>query len=235
MAGTATTEQVSTADGVMDAHLVVPEVRSGAGVLVLQEIFGVNDYVKQAARRLADLGYVALAPDLYWRTDPGLALDHDEASMGQAMAASRKLDRTTAVADAVAALDHLRGLPGVTGKVGVLGFCLGGALAYGVAVEDAPDAAVCYYGSGIADALDAAPRITCPVLFQFGGADQFIPREQIDRVAELAAAREGMDCHIHEGAGHAFDNPAPMFHHPAAAAAAWGITRDFLAHSVGSG
>lgn len=101
----------------MDAHVVLPASGSGAGILVLQEIYGVNDYVKEVAERLAHLGYVALAPDLYWRIEPGLTMPHDEAGLAQAMATVRSLDQTAAVADAVAALDSLRRLPEVIGKV----------------------------------------------------------------------------------------------------------------------
>ncbi|HEU0316241.1 MAG TPA: dienelactone hydrolase family protein, partial [Solirubrobacteraceae bacterium] len=204
---------VPTAGGVMDAVLVLPEAGSGPGVVLLHEIFGVNAYVTRAAERLAELGYVVLVPDLFWRTDPGFTVDErDEESLARGMEAAGRLDRPVAVTDAIAALGALRGRPEVTGRVGVLGFCLGGALAYLAAAEGDPDAAVCYYGSGIADALDAAAEITCPVLFHFGAEDRFIPREQADRVAALAAGRPELTCHIHAGAGHAFDNPAPMFH-----------------------
>ncbi len=218
----------------MDAALVLPEAGSGPGVVLLHEIFGINAYVTGAAERLAELGYVVLVPDLFWRTDPGFALDErDEESLARGMEVAGRLDRQVAVTDAIAALGALRGRPEVTGRVGVLGFCLGGALAYLVAAEGDPDAAVCYYGSGIADALDAAGQITCPVLFHFGADDRFIPRDQANRVAALAAGRPEMTCHIHAGAGHAFDNPAPMFHGAAAAAAAWAQTGDFLAQTLG--
>ncbi|MEA2299622.1 MAG: carboxymethylenebutenolidase [Solirubrobacteraceae bacterium] len=234
MPGTTGSERVQTPDGEMGAHLVLPATGSGPGVLLLQEIFGVGPYIKAVADRLGELGYVVLAPDLYWRTEPGLVLDHDQAGMALAMAAGQRLDRDDAVADAVAALGHLRRLPAVAGRVGVLGFCLGGALAFQVAARGDPDAAVCYYGSGIADALDAAAEITCPVLFHFGAEDPFIPREHADRVAGLAASRADMECHIHDGAGHAFDNhESAMFHHPEAAAAAWALTRDFLDRTLG--
>jgi carboxymethylenebutenolidase len=116
---------------------------------------------------------------------------------------------------------------------GVLGFCLGGTLAFEVAIEADPDVAVCYYGSGVADALGRADQISCAVLHHFGGQDQYIPREQIDRVADYAASRPDMECHIQEDAGHAFDNhEAPMFSQPEAAARAWEITKEFLARTL---
>ena len=215
-----------------EAHVALPPAGRGPGLVLLQEIFGVNDYVKDAARRLAELGYVVLAPDLYWRTQPGLALGADD--LQRAFAAAQELDHEIAVQDAIVALAELRGLPEVAGsRAGVLGFCLGGTLAWQVAAQGEPDVAVCYYGSQIPGALDAADAIACPVLLHFGGADPYIPREDVDAVAALAAGRDGFECHVHEGAGHAFDNSfAPMFSDPPAAAAAWELTRAFLARTL---
>jgi carboxymethylenebutenolidase len=209
---------------------VLPEAGSGPGIVVLQEIFGVGDYIKESAERLAGLGYVALAPDLYWRIEPGIALAHDEDGLGRAFETMQKLDQDLAVRDSIDALNTLRGLPEVSGgRAGVLGFCLGGTLAFRVAVQADPDVAVCYYGSGIAGMLDQGEQISCPVLFHFGGQDPYIPREQVDAVCAFAESHPGMECRIQEDAGHAFDNhDAPMFHQPEAAARAWEITREFL-------
>ena len=96
-----------------------------------------------------------------------------------------------------------------------------------------PDTGVCYYGSGIPDALDAAAQVMSPMLMHWGGADQFIPREQVNAVAAMAAEHDPIECHVHEGAGHAFDNSfAPMFHDPEAAARAWELTSAFLARTL---
>jgi carboxymethylenebutenolidase len=141
------------------------------------------------------------------------------------------------VRDSIDALRTLRSLPEVAhdgGRAGVLGFCLGGTLAFHVAVQADPDVAVCYYGSGIAGALEAAgDRITYPVFFHFGGQDPYIPRDQIDQVCGFADSRPNMECHVQDDAGHALDNhAAPMFHQPAAAGRAWEITREFLARTL---
>jgi carboxymethylenebutenolidase len=233
---TTRTQLVHTAAGDFDAHVAIPATGGGPGMLLLQEIFGVNEYVKDAARRLADLGYVVLAPDLYWRTEPGLALGHDEEDLQRAFAAMQQLDLEAAIEDSIAALDVLRDLPEVASagrRAGVLGFCLGGNLAYHVAARAEPDVAVCYYGSTIADALDVAPAITCPMLLHFGGDDPYIPRERAQAVAAMAADRDAIECHVHDGAGHAFDNSfAPMFHEPIAAARAWELTSAFLARAL---
>jgi carboxymethylenebutenolidase len=234
MPRTVRVERVPTVDGELDGHVVLPDSGTGPGIVVLQEIFGVGDYIKDAADRLAGLGYVALAPDLYWRIEPGIALGHDEASLGRAFEVSQQLDHELAVRDSIDALHALRGLPEVIDRrAGVLGFCLGGTLAFGVAVQGDPDVAVCYYGSGIPGMLDQADRISCPVLLHFGGADPYIPREQVQAVCDFAATRPEMECHVQEDAGHAFDNHfSPMFSQPEPAARAWEITREFLARTL---
>jgi carboxymethylenebutenolidase len=224
-------EQVPAPDGSgsFAAHLVLPDGGSGPGVVVIHEIFGVNDYVTGACRRLAALGYVAMAPDLFWRIAPGLALAHDEEGLAAAMENVGRFDAESAVGDAAAAVEHLRSLPEVQGGVGVLGFCLGGTLAYLVAAVASPDAAVSYYGSGVPAALDQADDIRCPLLVHFGGDDPYIPRDQIEAAREALSDRPNVAFVVHEDAGHAFDNSeAPMFHHPEAAATAWQQTADFL-------
>ena len=228
-------EQIAAPDGTgsFTAHVALPEAGTGPGVVVLHEIFGVNEYIIGASRRLAELGYVALAPDLFWRIAPGLALGHDEEGLTKAMENVQRFDAGTAVLDAAAAVEHLRSLPEVRGGVGVLGFCLGGTLAYLVAAASEPDATVSYYGSGVADALDQAVHIECPTLVHFGGDDPYIPREQIDAVVAGLDGRAGIEVVVHEGAGHAFDNHlAPGFHQPEAAEAAWQRTKAFLAEAL---
>ena len=164
--------RIPTGDGAFDGHLALPAGGSGPGLVLIHEIFGVNDYVRDAAQRFAGLGYVVLAPDLFWRTQPGLELAHDEAGVQAGMAAAAQLDVAAAVADATAALAALRALPAVPGgAAGVAGFCLGGTLAYHVAADADPDVAVIYYGSGIPAALDRASAITCPTIMHWGGAD----------------------------------------------------------------
>jgi carboxymethylenebutenolidase len=156
--------EVRTADGArIGAHLSLPQSGDGPGVLVLMEIFGVGSYIKRATERLAELGYVALAPDLYRRIAPGLELDHDQEGLKRALETVQRLDRQGAVEDSLTALQALRERPEVGGRpVGVLGFCLGGAVAYEVAVAADPAVAVCYYGSTIPDRLDQADRISWP-------------------------------------------------------------------------
>src|SRR5262249_2891558 len=196
-----------------------------------------TEYLKGRARDLAALGYVTVIPELYWRLGPHIVTDEQtEAGLQEAFGYFSKLDVAQAADDAVATLEQVRQLPETQGRAGVLGFCLGGRLAYEVGVHADPDVVVSYYGSGIADRLDDAPRLSCPVIFHFGGADQFLPAEQAARIQQAFADRRGAEIHIQPGAGHAFDNRrAPIFYNQAAADAAWPLTTAFLAREYPAG
>ncbi len=233
---TSRTERIRADNGGEFAgHLALPESGSGPGLVVIQEIFGVNDYIKGACERLAKLGYVALAPDLYWRLGPGIAIDEKAPDgLQKAFEHVGRLDFAKAAEDATAALEHLRGLPEVAGgKAGILGFCLGGGISYMVAALSDPVTCVSYYGSAVPDALGLAGQVRCPILFHFGGADDYIPAEKQQAVREAFAQHPGTEFHVHEGAGHAFDNHnSAMFHHERAAREAWAETADFLKRTL---
>lgn len=212
-------------------YLTLPEFGSGSGMVVIQEIFGVSDYIKDVCERLSHLGYVALAPDLYSRIDGEAVIDErSENALPRAYASMQKLDMAQAARDLASAVDHLRTVPEVSrGRAGIMGFCLGGGVAYLVAAASEPDVAVCYYGSAIPGNLDKAADVHCPLLFQFGDADEFITAEQRAAVEMAFAGRSHTEFHLHHGPNHAFDNHnAAMFHHPEAAASAWRQTVAFL-------
>jgi carboxymethylenebutenolidase len=215
--------------GEFQGYLALPDSGAGPGLVLLQEIFGVNRYIKERAETLAGLGYTVLAPDIYWRIEPGVALPQDEAGLQQAFGYMQRLDREWAARDAGAALGHVRDLPEAGGKAGVIGFCLGGRLGYQVAADFGPDVAVLYYGSSTAAALDLAPKVSCPVLFQFGDEDTYISLDEVEAIRRAFAGRDDVEIHVHHGGGHAFDNYlAPMFYRPEAAEPAWRQTLDFL-------
>lgn len=233
---TSRAEQIRAPDGgEFQGHLALPKSGSGPGMVVIQEIFGVNHYIKGACERLANLGYVALAPDLYWRLSPGIAIDEkDPGGLQMAFGLVGRLDFAKAGEDATAALEHLRGLPEVTGgKAGILGFCLGGGVSYMVAALSDPVTCVSYYGSAVPNALGLAAQVRCPILFQFGGDDDYIPADKQQAVREAFAHHPGTEFHVHEGAGHAFDNHnAAAMHHERAAREAWAQTADFLKRTL---
>ena len=220
------TEAVTVPDGSFSAHVALPPSGSGPGILLLQEIFGVNDYLTAVADRLAELGYVVLAPEIYWRL--GGSVDESRPDfMDQAVGLLQQVDWDVAVSDAVAALDSLRARPEISGGVGVMGFCFGGGLAFNVAAVADVDVLVAYYGSALPELLHLADRVTTPSLHHFGTADTYIPLEKVE---EIRSAVEGpeVEFYLHEGAGHAFDNPHPMFLHEPARLDAWRRTTEFL-------
>jgi carboxymethylenebutenolidase len=219
---------VPTDDGDLPAYLWLPESGTGPGLVLLQEIFGVSRYIARRGADLADAGYVVLAPELYWRLD-GTALDESApGAIEEAMSRAQRLDWDTTVSDALASLEHLRHRDEVDGRVGVIGFCLGGGLAFNVAAVDAPDVLVSYYGSAIPGLLDLAPQVTAPSLHHFGLADDYIDADTVARIREAVAQRDDVEFETYEGANHAFDNADFMLHHPEASALAWERTVAFL-------
>jgi carboxymethylenebutenolidase len=214
--------------GELDGYIWSPDGGKGAGILLLQEIFGVGNYLRAVADRLCDLGYTVLAPDLFWRIERNVSLEHDEQGLHKGIELVGMFDFELGLADCESSLNYLRNLPETGGRAGVLGFCLGGRMAYSVAARYGPDAAVSYYGSGIADALGESDGLRCPILFHFGTDDAYIPIDQVKAIQQAIGSRDGIHIHLH-GAGHAFDNhEAPIFYNESAANDAWAITTAFL-------
>jgi carboxymethylenebutenolidase len=239
MSSTSRADTVTTTTGeTYDAYVAIPESGRGPGVLLLQEIFGVNEFLKGKARDLADLGYVVLCPDVFWRVERNVSLPHDETALKQAFSYAERFfaqDPAQISSDLLAALDRLRQLPEVEGKVAAMGYCLGGRLAYEVAVAGDPDGCVSYYGSGIADRVEVAGEVKCPVIFHFGGSDPFIPTDQVERIRGAMGDRPDVELHVQDDAGHAFENSlAPQFHHADAAARSWPLTVAFLERELRS-
>lgn len=247
---------VETADGAMPSHHWLPPSGTGPGLVLLQEIFGVTDYIARRGADLAAAGYVVLAPELYWRLDRHDIDPSDPAPVETAMGLASRLDWTVTVADATSALRHLRGREEVTGGAGVIGFCFGGGLAFNVAAVSDPDVLVSYYGSAIPGLLDLAPSVTCPSLHHFGLADSYIDNDAVEAVRRAVTAREAAQGTAQEtpretaqgtprgpgrgrvrfetyaGADHAFDNSDFPLHHAEASAQAWRRTLDFLATAL---
>jgi len=216
------------AEGAMDLHLWTPDEPPHAAVLVIQEIFGVGPYIRAVAQRLADAGYLVGAPDIFWRFAPNWEADHSQAGLEASFEKVQQLDFPKAVGDCIAALEHLRAQPGIDSAPGVVGFCLGGTLAWSVAINAEPSCCVSYYGSGVPSMMDMIDQVSCPTLFHFGNDDPYIPNEGVDRVAAALAGHPGFVLNV-ENAGHAFDNhESDAFYNEAAANSAWAKTMAFL-------
>ncbi len=171
--------------GTFKGYLALPSCGKGQGIVLIQEIFGVNDVMRGLADRYAQRGFVVLCPDLFWRQEPGIELsDKSQPEWDRAFELYQGLDEGKAVSDAAAAMATLREHKACSGKVGAVGFCLGGKLAYLLAVRHDPDCAVGYYGVGIEKALDEVANLKCPLVLHIAGKDQFCDAKAQARIHE---------------------------------------------------
>ncbi len=195
-------------DGSFMGYLATPSSGTGPGVAVIQEIFGVNQIMRDRADWLASQGYLALVPDLFWRIEPGIQItDKTDAEMARAFELFGLFDADKGVVDIQATISHLRRHQHCSGKVGAVGFCLGGFLAYLSATRTDADASVGYYGVRIPETLNEATRISKPLLLHVAANDEFVPP---DAQAQIHATLDGNDLvtlHDYEGMHHAFARP----------------------------
>ena len=204
--------------GEFNAYLSLPTAGYGPGIVVLQEIFGVNEYMRQVADWYAAHGFVALVPDLFWRQEPGIQLtDRSEAEWQRAFALYQGLDEAKAVEDSAAALEFLRQHPACSGRAGAVGFCLGGNLAYLLSVRFKPDCAVGYYGVSIEKALNEAKSLGSPLMLHIAGRDTFCSPEAQKQIHEALDANPLVTIHDYAEQNHAFGRPGGE-HYDAAAA-----------------
>ena len=219
-------------DDELDAHLAVPDTRRRPGIVLLHEGLGLTDYTRAVAARIAELGYVAMAPELFWRMERNVDLSHDESGLKRALELIVGFDSAKGVRDAESAMAYLEARPEVDGPVGVMGFCFGGGLTYGVACELDPACAVAYYGVGVERLAERINEVTCPALLHFGTEDAFITPDALARLAEAARTKANIEIEVYEGQGHAFDNPYSPTYASAAAGRAWERTAAFLAANL---
>jgi len=202
--------------GEFDAHLAVPAAGKGPGLVLAQEIFGINATMREAAELYAEEGYVVLVPDLFWRQEPGIELD--ESQFDRALALYQGFDEAKGVQDIQASLDALRGCPEFAGRAGVLGFCLGGKLAWLAACRTDCDVAVSYYGVGIEQALDEATKQPGkPVVLHIAEQDGFCPPPARAAILDALTGKAGVELYVYPGADHAFARGGSAhFHKPSA-------------------
>lgn len=197
---------IPSADGsVFPAYLSLPPAGKGPGIVLIQEIWGVNEHIRAVADQYALDGYVVLAPDVFWRMQPRVDLNYDAAGCGKAFEFYGKLDIGAATSDVVSTVKYLRSLPEMTGKVATIGYCLGGNLSYRAAAHTALDAAVVYYGGGIDQALDQAGNVTAPILFHYAENDEHIPTEAAQKVKAAFAGKPNATFIDYPNTGHGFN------------------------------
>ncbi len=229
--------QITTSKGAkMGAYLARPSAPGRLpAVIVFMEIFGVNDHIRDVTRRVAAEGYVAIAPDYFFRTAPGLELGYDEKGMETGIGNLMKLSADEMISDAKDTIAYLRSRPDVEGaKIGAMGFCIGGHMTYLTACETDIVAAASYYGGGIAgpqgpggapSTLSRTPKIRGRIQCYFGGQDGMIPLDQVAAVRE-ALAKAGVDhsVDVYPDADHGFHCDQRATYHAASAKDAWSKT-----------
>jgi carboxymethylenebutenolidase len=221
--------------GSFSGYLATPKNGKGPGILVIQEIFGVNQVMRDITDGFAAQGYVALCPDLFWRQEPGIQLtDKTEAEWARAFQLYQGFDEAKGVNDLKASLAHLRGLPACTGKAGSVGYCLGGKLAYLMATRSDADCNVGYYGVGIDKALDEASKITRPLMLHIAEKDEFCPPEAQAQIKAVLGKNPKVTIHSYPGLGHAFARPGGEHYDKAAAETANQRTAAFFKQHLGA-
>ncbi|WP_420464767.1 dienelactone hydrolase family protein [Panacagrimonas sp.] len=225
---------IAAEGGRFQAYLATPPTGSGPGILLIQEIFGVNAHIQAVAAQYAMDGYTVLAPDVFWRQRPGVQLGYDGQDFARGIELMQGLDFPCALADLTAALAALRERPECKGPAAVMGYCMGGRLSFHVAAQTDVDAAVCYYGGGIPSVLDLAPQIRAPILFHFAEQDRFIPLEGVEAVRQAFGPRDNAMVEVYAGVDHGFNCWARGSYDQTAAALARGRTLAFLATNMPS-
>ena len=218
--------------GEFDGYLAIPASGYGPGIVVLQEIFGVNHYVRSVADWYASRGFVALCPDLFWRIEPGIELTDKGGDWNKAIQLYQAIDEEKAVEDSAAAVEFLRRSSLCNGRVGAVGFCMGGNLAYLLSARFKPDCAVGYYGVSIEKRLDEAENLSSPLLLHVAKNDKFCPPEA---QAQIHASLDGnplVTIYDYEGMDHAFGRPGGEHYDAAAAELANLRSLEFFVHNL---
>jgi carboxymethylenebutenolidase len=221
-------------DGAFSAYLARPASTPAPGVIVIQEIFGVNAGIRAICDAHAAHGRFALAPDLFWRIEPGVQLtDKSKAEWDRAFSLLQRFDVAKGVVDIQASITHLRTVPGCSGKVGAVGYCLGGKLAYLAAARTDTDASVGYYGVGIQDHVDEAASVRRPLMLHIAEKDKFVPPEAQKTIHEILSGNPLITLHDYPGMDHAFAREGGEHYDKACADLANGRTNTFFRQHLG--
>jgi carboxymethylenebutenolidase len=220
---------INGADGAFSGYLGTPASGRGPGIVVIQEIFGINQVMRDLVDGFAAHGYFALAPDLFWRLEPGVQLtDKTDAEWQRAFDLMNRFDPDKGVDDIQATIDTLRTQNGCTGKVGAVGYCLGGLLAFLAAARTSTDASVGYYGVNIHEKLDEAKNIKKPLMLHIAAKDQFVPPEAQKKIQDGLRGNPLVTVHVYPEMDHAFARAGGAHYDKACADLANGRTSTFF-------
>lgn len=200
---------ITTADGEFGAYVARPAKDEAApAVVVIQEIFGVNGAMREITDGLAGQGYLVICPDLFWRIEPDIDItDKTEAEMNRAFELFGAFDVDKGVDDIQATITAIRADPGCSGKVGAVGFCLGGLLAFLTAARTDADASVSYYGVGIEARLAETDKLARPLLLHVAEEDGFVPKAAQELIIAGLKDHPEVEIHTYPGRDHAFARP----------------------------
>jgi carboxymethylenebutenolidase len=217
--------------GEFSAFVYPPAAGGTAGaVVVIQEIFGVNDALRATCEEMAAMGFIAIAPDLFWRQEKGVNLtDKSEAEWKKAFALMNGFDQDKGIEDLTTTLDAARELPGANGKAGTIGFCLGGRLAVMMATRSDSDVNVSYYGVGLDGLVPEFENIEAPLLIHIAQKDEFASEEIIEKVLDGVEDNAFVDAFVYPEVQHAFARIGGVHYDARAATIANGRTAEILA------
>ena len=214
-------------------HAAPDGAAESPGLVLIQEVFGVNAVMRDLATGYAKQGYHVLCPDIFWRIEPGIDItDRTQAEWDKAFELFGKFDTDLGVRDLESTLSAVRQLDGCTGKAGAVGYCLGGKLAYLMAARTDVDCAVSYYGVGIEGLLEEADASLSPWLSHMASADSFVPPEAQQAVIAAFETAPAAQLHVYNGQEHAFARVGGDHYDEGSATLANRRTTEFLAASL---
>src|SRR5216684_1262965 len=216
-------------DGAFGAYIARPKALPAPAVVVLQELFGVNADIRKTCDDLAEQGLIAVAPDLFWRQEPGVDLTvTSEADWQYGLRLYQAYDRDAGVRDVKDTVNAVGQLPGCTGRVAVLGYCLGALMVFLTAVNDGVDAAVAYHGGDTEKYLGEVNGLHAPLLMHLAEEDEFISKAAQAAIKAALAKKPNTTVYSYPGQNHAFSRHNGTHYNAAAAALAKGRTCEFL-------
>jgi carboxymethylenebutenolidase len=226
--------QATDNSGKFAAYVVEPKEKPAGVVVLIQEIFGVNQAMRDIAAWVADLGFMAVAPDLFWRIEPGIDItDKSEAEWKRAFELFQAFDQVKGIEDLKAAVAACRTLPGANGKVATMGYCLGGRLAFMMAEQSNADANISYYGVGLDGLLGDLGKVTKPLVVHIADKDAFFPPEGRAAVVTATRGHKHAVSYVYPNADHAFARVNGVHWDGRSAAIANGRSAEVLAAALG--
>jgi carboxymethylenebutenolidase len=225
---------IITQDGTFSAYVARPAKPKAPAIVVIQEIFGVNQVMRDVTDGLAAQGYLAICPDLFWRIEPGIDItDKSDAEWKRAFELFNAFDVDSGVGDIAAAIAQIRKDAGCDGKVGAVGYCLGGQMAFLTATRTDADACVSYYGVGLENRVGEAEKLTHPLLMHIADEDQFVPKPAQAIILAALKDHPQIEIHTYPGCDHAFAREGGEHFDAAAAKLANGRTLQFFQKVLG--